>query len=270
MPELPEVRTVSGSLNKEVRGNTIKGIKVFLPKLIKNQSKDMFIKKLKGKRIESVSNYGKFIIFNLSNKTNLVSHLRMEGKYRVEQDLNKGKHDHVIFDLGNKYLIYSDTRQFGTFHYFQNEDIYSLAPLGKMAKEPQETNATELFKRLQRKSIAIKTALLDQTLLVGLGNIYVNEVLWWEKISPTRKSNEITLAELKRLLKRSAIVMDESTEMGGTTIHSFKSFNETSGNYQSKLKVHGKEGFKCFRCKKPILKNRVNGRGTYYCSHCQK
>lgn len=270
MPELPEVRTVSRSLNKEVSKNTIKSVQVFLPKLIKNQSKNMFIKKLEGKKINSVTNYGKFIIFNLSEKTNIVSHLRMEGKYRVEAELKRSKHDHIVFDLGKKYLIYSDTRQFGTFHYFQNEDIYSLSPLSKMAHEPQDTDAKELFERLQRKSIAIKTALLDQTLLVGLGNIYVNEVLWWEKIIPTRKCNQITLTELKRLLKRSSTVMDESTEMGGTTIHSFKSFNETSGNYQSKLKVHGKENQKCFRCKTLIVKNRVNGRGTYYCPHCQK
>lgn len=270
MPELPEVRVVSTRLNKEIASKTITNVIVNLPKLIKNESKAMFIKKLTGKKILKVSNHGKFIVFYLEDDLILLSHLRMEGKYRVSELNDIQKHDYVIFELDNKKLIYSDTRQFGTFHIKHKSDYLLTQPLNKMGEEPQNTDAETLYKRFAKKSIAIKTALLDQTLLVGLGNIYVNEVLWWEKIDPKRKTNEITLKQLKSILKKSAEVMDHSTSLGGTTIHSFKSFNEQTGSYQDELKVHGRENKKCFRCKKMIKKTKVNGRGTYYCEKCQK
>lgn len=270
MPELPEVRVVSNYLNEKIKGNNIVDVEVLLPKLIKNESKNMFIKKLTGRKIVNVGNLGKFIIFKFDNNTNLISHLRMEGKYRVEVEYSPQKHDYVVFKLNNKYLIYNDTRQFGTFHYFQNEEIEKVPPLNKLANEPQNTDVNALHNRLTKKNIAIKSALLDQTLLVGLGNIYVNEVLWHAKVHPTTPSNQISLKQLKTILDISTDVMNESTKMGGTTIHSFKSINDVEGNYQDKLRVHGREHKKCYRCKTMINKIKVNGRGTYFCPKCQK
>ena len=269
MPELPEVKTVVKNLETYLIDKEIINIEIFLDKLIKNESKQMFIKKLKNAKILEVQNLGKFIIFLLSNNKVLVSHLRMEGKYRTSKESQYQKHDHIVFDLGDLKLIYSDTRQFGTFHLFDKDNYLKLAPLNKLAKEPQDINAENLFQKLQRKSIPIKSALLDQTLVLGLGNIYVNEVLWHQKIHPETKSKDITIEELKQILDCSFQIMAKATKLGGTTVHSFKSFNGKNGSYQDHLKVHNRLNFKCPRCKDKIQKIKVGGRGTYLCLTCQ-
>ena len=269
MPELPEVKTVVKNLANNLLNKEIINVEVFLDKLIKNESKQMFIKKLKNTKILAVQNLGKFIIFLLSNKKVLVSHLRMEGKYRTSNESEYQKHDHIVFDLKDLKLIYSDTRQFGTFHIFDQENYLNLNPLNKLAKEPQDINVQELFEKLKRKSIPIKSALLDQTLVAGLGNIYVNEVLWHQKIHPETKSKDITIEKLQQILECSFQIMAKATALGGTTVHSFKSFNDKNGSYQDHLKVHNRLNFKCSRCQDKIQKIKVGGRGTYLCLTCQ-
>lgn len=268
MPEMPEVRVVSSKLNKEVSNKTIADVLVFLPKLIKNATAKEFKETLKGKKILSVTNRGKFIIFKLSDGYYLVSHLRMEGKYRTHDD--EDKHNHIIFVFKDKTkLIYNDSRQFGTLHLFDH-DPNNEEPLAKLANEPQDIDVDALFEKLKRKTIPIKAALLDQSLVLGLGNIYVNEVLYEAKINPLRAANAISKVELKKLLKISAKIMDKSTELGGTTIDSYESLNKEEGQFQNFLKVHMKDKELCKNCKTPIKKIKVGGRGTYFCPTCQK
>ena len=270
MPELPEVRTVCKKLRKEILNSQIVEVNIFLPKLLKNITEQTFIKNIINSKIIGVDNYGKFILIQLDNEKTIVSHLRMEGKYRVEnKSTNKIKHDHLIFKLSdNKKLIYNDTRAFGTFNLKSNNDLFNTAPLNKLAKEPQDTDLEWLHGKLSKKIIPIKSSLLDQELLVGLGNIYVNEVLWSENIDPRTQSKLITSKQLKGILNKSAEIMDHSTELGGSTIDSYKSLNNETGSYQDLLNVHGKENNPCPRCNDQIKKIFVGGRGTYYCSKC--
>ena len=271
MPELPEVRVSSLAINKEVNGLTINNVKVLKPKLIKEISSDDFINQLKGKTIKEVTNIGKFIIFHLSDDLIMISHLRMEGSYH---SLDKGekllKHDHVIFEFDKFDLAYNDSRMFGIFHLRTKDNYQSTLPISKLAKEPQDIDVDELFEKLKTKRIAIKSSLLDQTLVLGLGNIYVNEVLFKAGVCPTTPSNKVSKKTLKEILKISSAIMDKSTSMGGTTIKSYVSFNDTSGGYQTLLKVHGKKGIGCVVCNTPLSKSKVGGRGTYFCSKCQK
>ena len=270
MPELPEVKTVIRKLKKVIVNEMIQSVDVYKEKMIKNTSVDIFKSHLVGETILDIENKGKFIIFKLSNNKNLVSHLRMEGKYRLSKLPEKSKHDHVVFKLTNNYLFYNDSRQFGTFHIFHDEELFNEKPLNKIANEPANIDVKELYEKIKNKSIAIKTTLLDQSLMAGLGNIYVNEVLYRAKINPNRKTKDVSLKELQLLINISDKVLTKATQLGGTSIHSFKSLNDEEGEYQHELKVHLKEGELCEVCFNPILKTKVNGRGTYWCSTCQK
>lgn len=265
MPELPEVRTVCKALEKTLKNKVIKSIQVKKEKLIKDVSAKEFENTLVNKRILSIDNKGKFIVFHLSDDTIMLSHLRMEGKYHFEEWENS-KHDHVEFTFSdNTKLYYNDTRQFGSFHLRTTKNYLTVKPLSEMGPEPLEANIEDIYEKLQHKKTPIKTSLLDQTLLSGLGNIYVDEVLWSAKIHPMTASNKVTKNKLKEILNFAAQILEAATKAGGTTIRSYTSIDTTNGGYQDFLNVHTKAGSACPRCKTKIEKIKVNGRGTYYC-----
>ena len=270
MPELPEVRTVCRYLNRFVINKEIKSVDINLPKIIKNVEINFFKKVVKGRKILKIFNVGKWILFDIGDDYKIVIHLRLEGKFRNVLEGFDRKHDLFIFNFkDNTKLYYNDTRQFGTFHLLKGEYL-NQDPLAKLAKEPQETDLNWLFEKLSKKRIAIKTALLDQTILVGLGNIYVNEVLWKEKINPEKPSNQVSKKQLAKVLKTAYEIMEKSFELGGSSINSYVALNQQKGEFQNFLNVHTKYRKPCPRCKTIILKKQVNGRGTYYCPKCQK
>ncbi len=271
MPELPEVKTVVKHLKQRIINQIIIDVIINQPKLIKEISQEKFKEKLINKQIKMIKNYGKFIVFNLNDELMMLSHLRMEGKYRIEQNTNYFQnHDHIIFKLSNNsYLIYNDTRQFGTFHLRNKNNYKTIDPLKKIAQEPKNIKIDELYKKLQRKNIAIKNVLLDQTIMSGLGNIYVNEVLWKVKINPEKKAKLITQNDLTQIVKVAINILQKATQLGGTTINSFISFDKTEGQFQNFLQVHNKIKQPCPRCQTLIMKKIVGGRGTYYCPRCQ-
>ena len=270
MPELPEVRTVASFLNNDLKQKTILKIKVNIPKMIKEIDQQTFIKKLEKQTINKVDNYGKFLVFHLSNQIVMLCHLRMEGKYRFEKERNIGFHDDVIFTLEDGFLVFSDTRKFATFHIRDEHSYLSELPLVKLGPEPGKADLNEIFTKIHNRKIAIKTLLLDQTLIRGLGNIYVDEVLFDQKIHPLTPSNLITKAQVKNLLKASQRILDHSTKEKGSSIRTYLAYNSITGNYQNFLKVHTKWKMPCFTCQTKIKKIKVNGRGTYYCPKCQK
>ena len=271
MPELPEVRTVVSQLNTLIINKTINNIIVLNSKIIKEISSNEFKKQLIGKNIINITNKGKFIIFHFNNDIFLVSHLRMEGKYFFYNKKTKPmKHVHLIFQFTNgSELHYHDTRIFGTFQ-IRNENYLQELPLSKLAKEASESNPHLLFKKIKNRRIAIKTILLDQTFIVGLGNIYVDEVLFDVKINPLTPANKITYLQMKKILKSTHKILNKATKCGGSSISSYTSLNGKAGTYQKHLKVHTRKDKPCFICSTTISKIKVNGRGTYYCNKCQK
>lgn len=263
MPELPEVETVRLKISPYLIGKTIKSVDIFY-------SKYQLLEKIKDEKIIDIKRKGKFLIFVLSNYF-MISHLRMEGKYRVEKNPVKLKHDLVIFNLDEYSLVYNDTRKFGIFVlYNRDEDIYNLEPLKNVGKEPFDISEDELFDSLSSRTIPIKTALLDQSVMSGLGNIYVDEVLFKSKVNPFRLANTATRLEVKDIIKNSIETLNNSIKAGGTTIRSFESFNGESGHFQGSLLIHSKEGERCINCSNYIIKGRCGGRGTYYCPVCQR
>ncbi len=269
MPELPEVETVRNVLKKELLGLKIKKVEVFYPPIVKTDLKS-FCKNLVDEEFKDIERYGKWLVLKTTNYA-LVSHLRMEGKYYYTDERAREKHEHVIFHLSNgKVLIYKDVRKFGVMYLVKKDKLFIDTPLASLGLEPfsKDINANYLIEKLKLKKMPIKTALLDQEIMAGLGNIYVDEVLFKSKISPFKKANTLTKSECDAIIDNSRIILQEAIKCGGTTIRSYTSSLGVTGTYQDKLLVHTKKT--CQVCNSPILVAKIGGRSTYYCQKCQK
>ena len=272
MPEIAEVRTVAKVLRKNIVGRTIKDIKYRYDGIIKTD-KDEFKNILIGKTITDLDTFGKWIIIKLDDYT-ILSHLRMEGKYYIK-DKNEEyeKHEHIIFTLDNgKDLRYKDVRKFGVMMLVKTKDIYNTPEISKLGLEPDDDKLTKeyIYNKIHKSNKPIKELLLDQSIINGLGNIYVDEVLFASNIRPTRLGNKVTLKECDDIKTSSNNIITKATECGGTTIRSYTSSLGVEGTYQEYLKVHTKNNKPCPICGTIIEKIRVGGRGTYYCKKCQK
>jgi len=271
MPELPEVETVKNGLIKKVKGKKITECKVLWNGIIAYPKVYEFINSIKDETINNIKRRGKFLMFVLDDYY-LISHLRMEGKYFIkEASENLSKHDHVVFTLDNKEeLRYNDTRKFGKM-YLVKKDELSLTPISKLGLEPWDKalNIAYLKKKLTKKK-AIKTLLLDQSIITGIGNIYADEILFLSKINPTMFGCDLSDKNLQDIINNTKKVLEKAIAMGGTTIHTYTSVDGITGLFQQELLVHGKKGEKCPNCEEEIVKIVVNTRGTYYCPHCQK
>ena len=271
MPELPEVETVRRVLSNEIVGTTITGIDVYYKNIIEDDL-DYFLNHVVGKKITSLSRLGKYLIFNLEDGA-IISHLRMEGKYfYLPKDSELNKHIHVVYKLSNDYILcYQDTRKFGRMVYKSNEDLYTTAPLSKIGKEPflaNNLNVLEIYHQIIKRNLPIKTVLLEQSIITGLGNIYVDEVLYASKILPDRPASQITIDEVYSIISESDRILSLAIEKKGTTIRSYTSSLGVKGGYQDFLKVHTKTI--CQACNSPIEKMKIGGRTSYYCKNCQR
>ncbi len=278
MPELPEVETVVRALRKLVVGKKIASTKIFVNKLIKEPATIKGFKtKIKNQTIYEIERIGKYIIFILDEYV-LLSHLRMEGKYFFFEDqknisVNNKHFMATIIFTDKSLLVYDDTRKFGTFHLQNIKKYKDLNPINKIGPEPFEKTCTSKYlkEKLSKKSIAIKTALLDQTIISGLGNIYVNEVLHLSKVNPLIPSKKVSESKIELLLNYSKKVLKKAIKLGGSSISTYTSSLAVNGKFQNHLLVHTKKGEKCTQCKKAFIsKIKVNGRGTYYCKVCQE
>ncbi|MGL5438382.1 MAG: DNA-formamidopyrimidine glycosylase [Metamycoplasmataceae bacterium] len=267
MPELPEVENVVRFLSKKLTNENIEQVIVNNDKFIKNSTKKKFIAFLENETIEQVLRRGKYIVFLISNNKMIISHLRMEGKYKISEDKDEPiqKHSHIIF-LTTKYKIeYNDSRGFGTFEIYNDHDFSKYINIGP---EPfsNQFSFSYLKKIFNKSTKNIKSILLDQKIVVGLGNIYVNEVLYSACISPFKKANELNDKEIHEIYIFIKVILEKAINEGGTTFSTFHS-GEKEGNYQSFLNVYKKDN--CIKCNTKIEKAKIAGRGTFYCSQCQ-
>ena len=273
MPELPEVETVVRGLRAKVVGRIIKKVNIYYENIIEYPVVCSFQEKIKNQKINEINRYGKWIIFVLDNYY-LLSHLRMEGKYFLKpKGATLEKHEHVSFVLDNDMeLRYMDVRKFGKMQLIEKENINKIGPFLEMGLEPwdKKLNTLYLKEKFLRKKLPIKSCLLDQRIIVGVGNIYADEILFLSKINPLKEANSLSLEELERIIDNTKLVLEKAIEKGGTTIRSYTSLNGIHGLFQQELYVHSKEGQKCLICGSDILKIKVGGRGTYYCPKCQK
>ncbi|WCN37230.1 DNA-formamidopyrimidine glycosylase [Aneurinibacillus uraniidurans] len=273
MPELPEVETVRRTLARLVVGKQIADVTVGLPRMIKAPDDvRQFVEELRGQRIHRMGRRGKFLLFYMDNVV-LVSHLRMEGRYglyRADEEVEK--HTHVIFHFTDgTELRYRDVRTFGTMHLFPLGLEEAGPPLHKLGLEPFDPAFTpdELKQRMAHRRTKIKPLLLNQEIVVGLGNIYVDEVLFAAGVHPEKLPAELTDEQWKLLHQHIIIILEQSIELGGSSIKSYVNGQGESGNFQHILKAYGRTGEPCIICGAPIEKSVVGGRGTHTCPNCQ-
>jgi formamidopyrimidine-DNA glycosylase len=273
MPELPEVETVRLTLRELVLNKKIQEVIIKWPKIIKlPDDVEEFAIRLKGQTIQEIHRRGKFLIFHLDDYA-LVSHLRMEGKYMLSDAKDEyDKHTHVFFTFTDgTQLRYRDVRKFGTMHLYSKGEEFKQPPLAQLGVEPLESDFTidVLKKGLAKTSRKIKPTLLDQTIVVGLGNIYVDEALFRANIHPERISSSLNNEEIQALHQAIITTLDEAVKQGGSTIRSYVNSQGKMGLFQQQLFVYGKKDEACPNCGNPIQKKVVGGRGTHYCTHCQ-
>lgn len=271
MPEKPEVITVANTLKKRILNKRIKSATVYWKNIIAYPSVEEFEEKIKNQKIHAISTRGKWIVFLLDDFYLLV-HLRMEGKFFFREKKDKReKHEHVIFTFeDDKEMRYNDTRKFGKMLLIEKDQLYEKEPLKSLGLEFDDKNLTVSYlkEKLKKKSTPIKTALLDQSIIAGIGNIYDDEILFSSRIHPLERANEVREEKLKAIIENTNKILKSAIKKGGTTIKSYESSEGVHGLFQQELLVHTKEI--CPVCKGKIEKIKVNGRGTYYCPNCQK
>lgn len=276
MPELPEVETARRGLAELVEGKVLAKVVITWPRIIHtDQPLEEWAERLVGQRIHHVNRRGKYLIFELDQDA-LLSHLRMEGKYRYfssdDQPEEVSVHVHVRFYFTDgSQLHYQDVRKFGRMELLPLSEVDDFFIRKGLGPEPTEASfeLATFSKGLNKHQKAIKLVLLDQKVVAGLGNIYVDEVLFRACVHPARPSNSLTQAEVESLHQAIIAVMAEATAAGGTTIRTYENTFGQPGHYQDYLQVYAKAGEACPRCGSSIEKIKLGQRGTHFCPNCQ-
>ncbi|MEC9281366.1 MAG: bifunctional DNA-formamidopyrimidine glycosylase/DNA-(apurinic or apyrimidinic site) lyase [Bdellovibrionota bacterium] len=272
MPELPEVETVKRGIIELV------GEKTLLKKLeLKRQDLRFpipsdIVRRFKNVEILQITRRAKYLMFH-TPKGILVSHLGMTGTWR-EKTKNEilRTHDHILMHLKDKVLIYNDPRRFGSFEYCGLDQLESFVRFKHLGPEPldeERFNFEYLWKKSRKKELVIKNFIMDQRVVVGVGNIYAAEALFLSAIKPTRKTKSITKKEMERLIDNIRLVLESAIEAGGSSISDFKQAGGESGYFQNHFNVYGREGQACFVCSSIIKNINLGGRSSFYCPHCQ-
>ena len=288
MPELPEVEVVKKSLESQINNLTIKSIKINDSNL-RYKVKKQEISKIIGLKILKVKRRSKYLLFHLNKDFTMIAHLGMTGKFfildrnRIKQktsfyyDLDEydKRHNRIIFMFKNKSkLIYNDVRKFGFVKVILNKDIQKEKHLKILGPEPFDRfyNFKYFKNYINGKKRTIKDLLMDQKFLAGLGNIYVNEILFLCKIKPNRKLFKLNDSEIKDIIMNTKKVLKKAIIFGGSSIKNFSSGLGKKGNFQQQFNVYGKNEDRCSNsdCSGKIIKIVISNRASFYCSKCQK
>ena len=287
MPELPEVEIVKQSLDKKIKQKKIQKV------IIKNRNlrfkiPAQFEEFLENKTVKKVTRFSKYIILNFSDGSFCIIHLGMSGTiHLIEKNiLNKytntsfynspnlpKKHNHVEIQFKDLKIIYNDPRRFGFFKFINNNQEL-LKRFNHLGPEPFSKffNINYFLNYFLNKKKNIKSFLLDQKFVSGIGNIYANEILFLSKISPTKNAMKLSKKECKKIILLSKNVFKKAIREGGSSIRDFKNTSGKRGNFQKKFKVYQREGLNCLRnkCSGKINKKFISNRSTFFCNICQK
>lgn len=278
MPELPEVETVVRDLRPRVVGRTITGATVHWRRTIATPSPREFARQIRGSRIVAITRRGKYLVFRLRGRDvarrgvtekYLLVHLRMTGGFRLDpRGARRDKHMHVHLQLDDgRELRFRDPRKFGRM-WLVDDPARVTAKLGP---EPLDISAKAFAARFEKRRGHLKPLLLDQTFLAGLGNIYVDESLWYARLHPLRAAETLTPVERGRLYRAIQRVLTRAIAVGGTSIDvMYQRVNGASGGFQDSLRAFDREKRPCRRCGTPIVKTVVAQRGTHFCPACQR
>jgi formamidopyrimidine-DNA glycosylase len=269
MPELPEVQTVLGGLAPVMEGYRFERVTLNRSDL-RFAFAPRFKARLEGATIDAMTRRAKFLMLSLSTGETLLMHLGMSGRFTVNPEGPPEKHDHVIFEMSSgASVVYNDPRRFGFMELFEAGPITRLDHLGP---EPLSNhfNGPALRGALTGKKSPIKSALLDQRVVAGLGNIYVCEALYRARINPRAVSSQIGEEQCDALAAHIKDILAEAIKAGGSTLKDFASADGELGYFQHSFDVYGREGKPCKTCDAPLSRISQSGRSTFYCVTCQR
>jgi formamidopyrimidine-DNA glycosylase len=276
MPELPEVETVCRGLRKKILGHSIVSVEVLRKDSIAYPSVKEFTKLLPGHRIENVRRRGKYILIDLDGGASMMAHLRMSGRFLIvdgEKTKSPDKFLRVRMILDkNRELHFADMRVFGRIWYAPSGvTLEEIAPtLGELGAEPLPAlDPKALAELLRKKKQPIKSALLDQRLIAGIGNIYADESLFQSGIHPSRPASSLKQEEIAELSKTVSKVLQEAITLGGSTLRDYTDSEGVNGNYQNESWVYGRFGKACRICSTEIERLKIAGRSSHFCPNCQ-
>ncbi len=271
MPELPEVETIRRQLAPHLEGRTIVDAEILDPRWTRPELPDAVEAQLRGAVVERVSRSGKYLVWELSGDSYLIAHLRMTGALLFDPAADP-IHTRVRLELDRGHrLIYVDPRRFGTGHLMHGSaerDAYLAARLGAEPFTPEFT-ATHLHELARGRTAPIKSFVLDQRRIAGVGNIYADEALFRARIHPLRATGKVTSAQWVQLTGAIEEALAAGIEAKGATIDDFRHVDGARGSFQDMFLVHRREGEPCGQCATTIRKIVVGGRGTYLCPRCQ-
>lgn len=286
MPELPEVDTIKSGLNRHILNKNIVKIKVTKPKLVRNNL-TVFKKTLQQNSIINIDRIGKLLIFDLADQKNhILAHLKMTGQliYVAEDTMIAGGHEtknledlpnkysHIIFDFqdGSR-LYFNDLRQFGYMHLVGS--VHKEKIIQKYGIEPGHKNFTlENFRKIfkNRKTI-LKSLLLNQNIISGIGNIYADEICFAAGVRSSRRAGSLNNLEIKKLYQACQSIIKKAIKYGGTTFSDYRQSDGSMGNFIKHLKVYHRQNLQCLKCKKSLIQRiKLAGRSTHFCPVCQK
>jgi formamidopyrimidine-DNA glycosylase len=270
MPELPEVETVKRGLEILV-GKKITKIFRSDKKLRINSHLDL--QQLSGFVIKEFSRRARYLIIHFNCDLSLIVHLGMSGRITIKSNFEKLKHDHFACELnGNQWLIFNDPRRFGFIDLVKTKDLAKHKMLAKLGPEPltDDFNFDDFSSKISKKTKDIKTTIMENEIVVGVGNIYANESLFDAKISPIRQANSLNKNEIKKLISSIKKIIKAAIEAGGSSISDYVDSHGNVGNFQNIFKVYGRVGGKCLQCKTAIQRIVQAGRASFFCEKCQK
>lgn len=298
MPELPEVENLRLGLKKSILGQKILKVKVSKPKLVsgKGNTRTASIKKVKefeqklnGEIFKTIERRAKNLIFRMRSGKIILAHLKMSGQFvykpksgkktivgghpiELSEKIIPNKHTHIIFELNKGTLYYNDTRMFGYLLYYPNEKEFEKENhFISLGLEPFDKNFTSQYfqEALKTKKGKIKSVLMDQKIVTGLGNIYADESLFEAKIRPDKSAFSLKKQEVIRLYSAILRIMHRAIQIGGSSVVTYRLLDNTWGNYAREHKVYGKAGKLCVRCKNTLKKIIIQNRTTVFCPQCQ-
>lgn len=274
MPELPEVENVVRGLASSVLTKKISAIYTSQKKLRLAYPSSLETNNLLTQSIIKVYRKAKYILLDCGQFT-IIFHLGMSGSlcsYKSKDLIKENPHNHVIITLHDKSIIvFNDPRRFGLFTLIENANFKSCSLFKDLGPEPLEDDFNHFYieKSIHHKKSNIKTLIMNSKFVVGIGNIYASEILYYAKISPYRKSNTLHKSHIEHLVKYTKKVLMDAINQGGSTLRDYKKADGSSGNFQNLFAVYGKKDKACPNCYTPILANTIAGRMTYHCPSCQ-
>ncbi|NBX52369.1 MAG: bifunctional DNA-formamidopyrimidine glycosylase/DNA-(apurinic or apyrimidinic site) lyase [Proteobacteria bacterium] len=270
MPELPEIETIKLGI-QSIKNLQITQIYRSNHRLRIDSTLDLSI--IKTREIIDISRRARYLIIKLSNQKSLIIHLGMSGRITLSPQFHKLKHDHFACQFNSgKWLIYNDPRRFGFIDLINNHDIKNHKMLKSLGPEPLSTefNSDYLAHQIANKNINIKTLMMDNKIVVGVGNIYINESLFDAKISPLRSAKSLHKNEVEKLTTSIKKIIGNAIDMGGSSISDYQNAQGEFGSFQTVHRVYDRSNQKCFLCNCNIERIVQNQRSSFFCKKCQK